>query len=33
MEEQVIHQWDKVYPTREDFANDIANGTLYTVEE
>lgn len=33
MEEQGIHQWDKVYPTREDFANDIANGTLYTVTE
>ena len=33
MEEQGIHQWDKVYPTREDFANDIANVTLYTVTE
>lgn len=21
MEEQGIHQWDKVYPTREDFAH------------
>ena len=33
MEEQGIHQWDEVYPTREDFANDISNGTLYTVTE
>ena len=33
MEEQGIHQWDNVYPTREDFANDITNGTLYTVTE
>ena len=33
MEEQGIHQWDEVYPTREDFANDIINGTLYTVTE
>ena len=33
MEEQGIHQWDNVYPTREDFANDITNGTLYTATE
>lgn len=33
MEEQGIHQWDEVYPTRTDFANDIINGSLYTVTE
>ena len=33
MEKQGIHQWDEIYPTREDFANDITNGTLYTVTE
>lgn len=31
MEAQGIHQWDELYPTREDFADDIRNGTLYTV--
>ena len=33
MEAQEIHQWDELYPTREDFVNDINNGTLYTVTE
>ena len=33
MEAQGIHQWDGLYPTREDFVNDIINGTLYTVSE
>lgn len=33
MEEQGIDQWDEVYPTREDFVNDIINGTLYAVME
>lgn len=33
MEKQGIHQWDEIYPTMEDFANDITNGTLYTVTE
>ena len=33
MEAQEIHPWDELYPTREDFVNDINNGTLYTVTE
>lgn len=33
MEEKGIHQWDAIYPTKEDFANDIINSTLYTVTE
>ena len=33
MEAQGIHQWDELYPTREDFAKDITNDTLYTVTE
>ena len=33
MEAQGIHQWDELYPTREDFVKDISNGTLYTVTE
>lgn len=33
MEKQGIHQWDKLYPTMEDFAKDITSGTLYTVTE
>ena len=33
MEAQEIHQWDELYPTREEFVNDINNGTLYTVTE
>lgn len=33
MEAQGIHQWDEVYPSREDFMKDIINGTLYTVTE
>ena len=33
MEEKGIHQWDAIYPTKADFANDIINGTLYTVTE
>lgn len=30
MERQGIHQWDELYPTREDFAGDIRSGALYT---
>lgn len=33
MENQGIHQWDDVYPAREDFASDIQKETLYTVTE
>lgn len=33
MEEKGIHQWDAIYPTKEDFTNDIINDTLYTVTE
>ena len=33
MENQGILQWDELYPTREDFAEDISKGTLYTVRE
>lgn len=33
MEAQGIHQWDEVYPSREDFVHDIINGILYTVTE
>ena len=33
MENQGILQWDELYPTREDFAEDISKGTLYTVTE
>lgn len=29
MEENNIYQWDELYPTKEDFANDIKNGDLY----
>lgn len=29
MDENSIPQWDDVYPTREDFLNDIHSGTLY----
>lgn len=29
MEEQGIHQWDELYPSREVFLNDIDNNTLY----
>lgn len=29
MEEEDIHQWDALYPTGEDFENDIKNGNLY----
>ena len=30
MERRGIHQWDALYPTREDFAADIQKKTLYT---
>jgi len=33
MEEQGIHQWDEVYPAREDFLNDIDNDSLYVAVE
>ena len=29
MEDNHIHQWDELYPTEEDFENDIKNGDLY----
>lgn len=29
MEDNHIHQWDELYPTEEDFENDIQNGDLY----
>lgn len=29
MEDNDIHQWDELYPTKEDFANDIKNGDLH----
>lgn len=29
MDESGIHQWDELYPTREDFANDISKKQLY----
>jgi len=29
MEADGIHQWDSIYPTKEDFKNDIDNKTLY----
>lgn len=33
MEHQGIHQWDEVYPTREDFLYDIDMNTLYVAVE
>ena len=33
MEEDDIHQWDDIYPTKEDFISDIANKSLYIAEE
>lgn len=33
MESQGIHQWDELYPTREDFLHDIEKNTLYVVLE
>lgn len=29
MEDDNIHQWDELYPNREDFERDIKNGDLY----
>ena len=29
MESENIHQWDSVYPTKEDFSNDISKNELY----
>ena len=29
MEHDKIHQWDSIYPTREDFSNDIKKNQLY----
>lgn len=29
MEQQGIHQWDELYPTKEDFLDDIDKNTLY----
>lgn len=31
MEAQGIHQWDALYPTREDFEQDIQAGNLFTL--
>lgn len=33
MESNGIHQWDSIYPTRDDFLTDIRNGNLYTAIE
>jgi len=33
MERQGIHQWDELYPTYNDFLNDIENNTLYVAVE
>lgn len=33
MEKQGIYQWDDKYPVREDFANDIKQGSLYVAVE
>lgn len=32
MDNKGICQWDSIYPTREDYLEDIAKGTLYVVE-
>lgn len=32
MEQKGIHQWDSIYPIREDFVEDIPKGTLYIAE-
>lgn len=29
MENNHIHQWDEIYPTKEDFAEDIRQGCSY----
>lgn len=33
MENQGIHQWDKFYPTKEDFLEDIEKNSLYVAVE
>lgn len=33
MEKNDIHQWDDIYPTREDFITDIMNKFLYIAED
>ncbi|MDO5154729.1 MAG: GNAT family N-acetyltransferase [Eubacteriales bacterium] len=33
MESKGIYQWDSIYPTREDFIDDIQKNTLYVVED
>ncbi len=33
MEKNGIYQWDDLYPTREDFEEDIRNNNLYVVFE
>ncbi|MCM1257621.1 MAG: GNAT family N-acetyltransferase [Roseburia sp.] len=33
MENQGIYQWDALYPTREDFTEDICKNSLYVVED
>lgn len=33
MEHQGIHQWDELYPTKEDFLDDIDKDTLYVAVE
>lgn len=33
MENQGIHQWDELYPTQEDFSDDIDKNTLYVAAE
>lgn len=33
MEKHNIYQWDEIYPTVEDFEDDIKKGNLYVAEE
>lgn len=33
MENRGIHQWDDIYPTKDDFETDIQKDTLYVAEE
>ncbi len=33
MEHQGIHQWDELYPTQEDFLDDIDKNSLYVAVE
>lgn len=33
MNKRGLHQWDEIYPAKTDFSNDIANDTLYVLED